>query len=172
MRWLWVDRFTEFVSGHRCAAVKCVALDEEVLDRYSALPVFPCSVMIEGLAQCGGILVSEHVQFAKRVVLAKVVQAVFHEPAMAGDQLKYTAVLESVQPEGAIVQCTVHNQDLLLAELQLMFAYLDDSFLANQRFFAPADLRHMLHLMRMYDVAVDAEGRPLAVSDNLFEVTA
>ncbi len=85
MRWFWIDRFTEFVSGQRSAAVKCVALDEEVLDEYlPGYPILPCSVMIEGLAQCGGVLVAEACQFLKRVVLAKVASAEFSASAVPG----------------------------------------------------------------------------------------
>ncbi len=169
MRWFWIDRFVEFISGQRCAALKCVALDEEVLDEYlPGFPVLPSSVMIEGLAQCGGILIAESQDFAKRVVLAKVSSAVFYTPAIPGDQLVYRAVLDSVQNDGAVAHGTIHRGEELLAEVQLMFAFLDDSRFGTQMLFAPDDLRCMLQLMRLYEVAVDQDGQPLSVSRNLY----
>lgn len=35
MRWFWIDRFTEFVSGKHATAVKNVSLVEEVVDGYA-----------------------------------------------------------------------------------------------------------------------------------------
>ena len=73
MRWFWVDRFTEFVSGSHAVGLKNVALDEDAVDEYCAgMPTLPPTLIIEGLAQLGGILVAEHFNFEKRVVLAKV----------------------------------------------------------------------------------------------------
>lgn len=169
MRWMWVDRFVRFVSGQQAEAIKNVALDQEPVDEYlPGYPVFPCSLMIEGLAQAGGILVSEHFDFDKRVVLAKVGSARFERPARPGDQLRYTTTLESVQHDGALVTGLVHEGGSLLAEVQLMFAFLDARF-GSESLFAASDLRNMLQLMRLYEVAVDAEGNPLEVSKNLFD---
>jgi 3-hydroxyacyl-[acyl-carrier-protein] dehydratase len=173
MRWFWVDRFTEFVSGKECSAIKCVSLVEEAVDEYiPGYPVLPCSVMIEGLAQCGGILVAETFDFDKRVVLAKVNSASFQSPAVPGDRLRYHVVLDSVQEEGAVVDCTVHREDELVATAQLMFAFLDDSRFGTTTLFAPEDLRGMLLAMKLYDVAVDAQGKPLSVSRRLYSANA
>ena len=88
MRWLWVDRFTEFVSGSHAKGVKNVTLGEEVVDGYlPGYPVLPPTLIIEGMAQLGGILVAEHFGFEKRVVLAKVGKAIFH--VHAKDSLVY-----------------------------------------------------------------------------------
>ena len=73
MRWFWIDRFVEFESGHRAVAVKNVTLAEEhVLDYLLGYPILPPSLIVEGLAQTGGLLVSQHGDFLERVVLAKV----------------------------------------------------------------------------------------------------
>lgn len=165
MRWLWIDRFESFRSGSEATAIKNVALDEEAVDLYCpSYPYLPSSLIIEGLAQLGGILVSEHFDFRKRVVLAKVAKAVFHRPARPGDQLRYHAVLESTQDDGAMVDCTSRLDGEPQADVQLMFAFLDDAKFADQLLFAPDDLKSMLRLMSFFDVAVDASGEPLAVT--------
>ena len=57
MRWFWVDRFTEFVSGESATAEKNVSLSEEVVDEYApGRTYFPSSLIVEGLAQTGGLL--------------------------------------------------------------------------------------------------------------------
>jgi len=88
MRWIWIDKFLEFRSGQFARAIKNLTLAEEHLhDHFPGYPVMPASLIIEGLAQTGGILVGEAGGFAEKVVLAKIPRAEFHGVACAGDQL-------------------------------------------------------------------------------------
>ncbi len=168
MRWLWLDRFTEFESGSHARGIKCVALDEEVVDKYfPGYPFLPPTLIIEGLAQLGGILVSEHFDFTVRTVLGKVNRAIYHRMARPGDQLKYYAKLENTQSEGAICSCTCHCDGELLAEIDLMFAFLDADRFGVESMFNDGDLLSMLRLMNLFHVAKDANGQPLEISPNL-----
>src|SRR5690606_28532772 len=97
MRWVWIDRFVSFESGRRATSIKNVTLVEEQLDDYfPGRPMFPPSLMIEGLAQTGGILVAEHRGFQERVVLAKVNRALFHAPAHPGECLEYMTEVDEI----------------------------------------------------------------------------
>ena len=168
MRWFWVDRFTEFVSGSHARGYKNVALDEEVVDEYSpGFPLLPPTLIIEGMAQIGGILVAEHFQFEKRVVLAKVGKAKFHKPARTGDKLIYDVKLDAVQDDGATVITTSHCDDELQAEIDLMFAFLEEGKYIDGMLFKPGDLKSMLGLMNFFHVAVDADGNPVPFYKNL-----
>lgn len=168
MRWFWVDRFTEFVSGSHARGIKNVALDQEVLDEYCGIyPFFPPTLMIEGLAQLGGILVSEHYDWDKRVVLAKVGNATFHSPALPGDQMIYRVQLEGTQDHGASVTGTVHCNGELRAEIDLMFAFLEAGRFAEGSLFEEGDLATMLRIMNLFNVGVDAEGKPLVISEKI-----
>lgn len=159
MRWFWIDRFTEFVSGSHARGIKNVALDAEVVDRYCpGFTMFPPTLIIEGMAQLGGVLVSERFAFEKRVVLAKVGRATFHQPAQPGDQLQYQVRLDATQQDGATVSGTSHVGDRLQAEIDLMFAFLEEGRLVEGPLFGPGDLRSMLRQMKFFHVAVDAEG--------------
>ena len=72
MRWFWIDRYTEFESGKRATAIKNVTLAEEHLhDHFPGSPLMPNPLVVEGMAQTGGLLVAEHSDFEERVVLAK-----------------------------------------------------------------------------------------------------
>ena len=54
MRWMWIDKFTDFQSGSHATSVKNVTLAEEHLhDHDPGFAVMPGSLIIEGLAQTG-----------------------------------------------------------------------------------------------------------------------
>lgn len=168
MRWFWVERFTEFVSGSHACGIKNISLAEEVVDKYCpGYPMLPPTLIIEGMAQLGGILVAEHFQFEKRVVLAKVGDATFHDPARTGDQLRYSVKLDAVGDHGATVTCTSHCDDQLQAEVNLMFAFLDPARFIDGPLFEPGDLEAMLRMMNFFHVAVDADGNPVPIYANL-----
>src|SRR5881397_673486 len=104
MRWIWIDRFTEFTSGKSARAVKSLSLAEDhFADHFPGWPVMPACLILEGLAQTGGILVGEARGFREKVVLAKVIKAVFHREMFAGETLTYETDLLHMRPEGASV---------------------------------------------------------------------
>ena len=125
MRWLWVDRFTEFVSGSHARGFKNVSLAEEAIDDYSlGYPMLPPTLIIESMAQMGGVLVLQHFDFKKRAVLAKVGKAKYHFPACTGDRLEYHVRLDAVQEDGATIIGQSHIDGKLQADVDLMFAFL------------------------------------------------
>lgn len=167
MRWFWIDRFVKFESGRRAVATKNVSLVEEQMDGYGPwLPLMPSSLIIEGLAQTGGLLVGEHNAFQERVVLAKIGKAVFHRPALAGDTLTYTVIAENIQSDGAICKGTSHIGEQLHAEVDLVFAHLDDRFQGVEQF-EPADFLRMLRLFRLFEVGRTEDGKPLVIPEHL-----
>ena len=129
MRWFWIDRFDEFVRGTRAVSTKNVTLAEEPLDEYfPGLPHYPHSLIIEGMAQTGGLLLSEASGFTKKVVLAKVGRATFHRFVLPGDQLKIVVELKDTQSAGAIAEGKAYIGDTLQAEVELWFAILGSGF--------------------------------------------
>ncbi len=167
MRWYWIDRFEKFVSGVEAVTIKNVTFSEEVV--YDYLPGYshyPHSLIIEGMAQTGGLLLSQLSNFTEKIVLAKVSKANFHRIAQPGDQLRLTARLLSRQADGAIVEGNVEVNGEPMAELGLTFAILDDSF-GKDQFFIPSDLCRVLRALRLFDVGVDQDGNAIAVPDFL-----
>src|ERR671929_2292468 len=103
MRWIWIDRFLAFDSGKSARAVKNLSLAEDLFaDHFPGYPVMPGALLLEGLAQTGGILVGEANDFREKVVLAKVPSARFHREAAPGETLTYTAQIVDLRPEGAV----------------------------------------------------------------------
>src|ERR671914_781650 len=102
MRWIWIDKFTEFTSRRSATAVKNVSLAEEHLhDLYPAFPVVPHSLIVEGMAQTAGILVGEARDFAEKVILAKIGRATFHRLLRPGDTIAFPARLAPLHEPGA-----------------------------------------------------------------------
>lgn len=132
MRWIWIDKFLEFRSGQFARAIKNLTLAEEHLhDHFPGYPVMPASLIIEGLAQTGGILVGEAGGFAEKVVLAKIPRAEFYGVACAGDQLVYEVTLTDLRSEGAVVAAKAFLDGELLADAEIVFAHLDNSCQSN-----------------------------------------
>lgn len=128
MRWIWIDRFTEFERGSHATAIKNVTLAEDHLhDHFPGFPVMPASLMIEGMAQTGGILLGEVNDFKHIVILAKVPKVTFHEMVEPGDTIQYAAKLTDIRDEGGSVECTATVGDRVVAEAEIMFAHLDQS---------------------------------------------
>jgi len=128
VRWVWIDRFLEFQSGKFARAVKNLSLAEDYFaEHFPGYPVMPACLIIEGLAQTGGILVGEVNQFKEKVVLAKVPRATFHREMLAGETLVYEAEILHLRPEGAAVGGKVFVDGLVTAEVEIFFAHLDQN---------------------------------------------
>ena len=169
MRWFWIDRFEEFVQNDHAVSVKNVTLAEEALDEYQpGGPHYPHSLMIEGMAQTGGLLIAEPFAFERRVVLAKVGKAIFYSMAFPGDTLRLTATIEDVQEEGAVVSGLITVGEKTIADLELWFAFLDERF-GSGPLFPLESLLRTLRVLRMYDVGLDKDGQPLQPPQSMLD---
>ncbi len=168
MRWFWIDRFTEFVCGSHAVAVKGVSLSEDHMHEHMVgYPIMPNSLVTEGMAQAGGLLVSEQYGFGELVVLGKLAKAKFHSCVRNGETLTYRVEIESVRDSGAAVTATAHVGDRLHAEALLFYARMSDEKdpLNGGRLFRPSDLQHWLSLVGIFEVGVRADGTPMQESD-------
>jgi 3-hydroxyacyl-[acyl-carrier-protein] dehydratase len=126
MRWIWIDRFVSFESGKVAVAVKNLSLAEDhFADHVPGYPVMPAPLILEGLAQTGGILVGDANGFTKNVILAKIPRASFRREARPGEALTYTTKLEQMGEVGGLVSGTVHAGDELIAEAEIFFAHVE-----------------------------------------------
>ncbi len=152
MRWIWIDRFVDFQSGKSARAVKNLSLAEDHFgDHFPGYPVMPAALILEGLAQTGGILVGEANNFQEKVVLAKVPRAVFHREMLAGEQLLYDVEMQHLRPEGASVLGRVLVGDKVTAEAEIFFAHLDQSrskqLFGDRNFVFSGEMKHLLGRM-------------------------
>lgn len=172
MRWFWIDRFLEFERCKRAVAIKNISLAEDYLTDYMpGWPTFPNSLVVEGMAQTAGLLVGEAGDFRERVVLAKVAKAQFHRLTHPGDTLTYEATLIDMRAGGAICHGVSHVQGELQAEIELVFAHLDERF-QGVDLFEPAAFLGMLRLLGLYTVGKQSDGSPLQVPTHLLDAEA
>jgi 3-hydroxyacyl-[acyl-carrier-protein] dehydratase len=128
MRWIWIDKFTEFTPRASATAVKNVSLAEEHLhDLYPAFPIVPHSLIIEGMAQTAGILVGEARNFEEKVILAKIGRATFHRLVRPGETITFDARVDQLSQEGASCSGRVTVGGDLVAEIELMFSHIDQN---------------------------------------------
>jgi 3-hydroxyacyl-[acyl-carrier-protein] dehydratase len=154
MRWIWIDRFLDFRSGTSARAVKNVSLAEDCFDEhFPGYPVFPGCLILEGLAQTGGILVGEANDFREKVVLAKIPAVRFGREVLAGEQLIYDAELLHMRPEGAAVSGRATVNDELVVEAEIFFAHLDKSqsqqVFGERNFVFSGELKQLLGLAKV-----------------------
>jgi 3-hydroxyacyl-[acyl-carrier-protein] dehydratase len=154
MRWVWIDRFTEFVPGRTATAIKVLSQAEDhFAEHFPGFPVMPAALMLEGLAQTGGILVGEVNEFREKVVLAKIPNAKFHRDVMAGETLTYTVTMVDLRPEGAVVSGRIACGADLVAEAEIFFAHLDQNrsqqVFGDHNFVFTGELEHLLGLAKL-----------------------
>lgn len=156
MRWIWIDRFTEFVSGSHATAVKSVTLAEDFLrDHLPGYPIFPPSLVIEGMAQTAGVLVGEAKNFEENVVLAKIRSVSFTDYAVPGDQLRYQAKIDSVDDHAAVTKGEVFLNDHPIGNVNLIFSHLNNSDqvdgLPDHNFVFTKDFLRLFNAIRHHD---------------------
>ena len=126
MRWMWVDRFLALKKGAYARAVKNVTLAEEHLHDYSPYyPMMPAPLMIESMAQTGGVLAGYSDDFRHEVILAKIEEATFGKPVVPGDQVTIEARLLESREEGCRVDCRCSVDGEEVAAATIMFVNLD-----------------------------------------------
>jgi len=168
MRWFWIDRFDAFVRAKSGSAVKNVSLSEDHLhDHFPGYAVMPNSLVVEGMAQTGGLIVADAINFQKRVVLAKVAAAQFHRDAVPGDTILFDATVLDLKPAGSLVHVTTRIADrggdgagVPQGEAELFFAHIDPGE-GVPLLFEPEQFVRWLSQMRMYDIGVDEQGNRL-----------
>jgi len=163
MRWIWIDRFVDFRPGEKAVSVKNVSFAEEPFgEHFPDWPIFPAALMLEGLAQTGGILIGEARDFKEKVVLAKITSAAFTREAVAGDVLTYTATIIVLRDEGASVRGTVEVRGEKIGEAEIFFAHLDanrsGTMFGDHNFVFSGELKYLLGLARKANPRPEPEG--------------
>ena len=89
---LLVDRVLEIEPKKRIVAIKNVTINEQFfLGHFPGRPVMPGVLLIEGLAQAGGLLVLHDLpqRDGKLLYFAGIEEAKFRRPVVPGDQIRY-----------------------------------------------------------------------------------
>jgi UDP-3-O-[3-hydroxymyristoyl] N-acetylglucosamine deacetylase/3-hydroxyacyl-[acyl-carrier-protein] dehydratase len=95
---LLVDRIIEFDPGKRIVGIKNVTINEPFFQgHYPGHPIMPGVLIIEAMAQCGGLLLMDAIENPedKVVYFMSLDNVKWRRPVIPGDQLRFE--LEMIQ---------------------------------------------------------------------------
>src|SRR5688500_2231354 len=108
MRWLLVDKFTAIRKGEYAQGLRSVTRSEGALvDDFPAFPVMPPTLLLEMMAQVGGVLTGATIDFSKEVVLAKISAARFPVRVKPPALLVIEAKLIQAGEDLAVTECSI-----------------------------------------------------------------
>jgi beta-hydroxyacyl-ACP dehydratase FabZ len=124
---LLVDRIVEMKRGERITGIKNVTINECYFQgHFPEQPVMPGVLIIEAMAQTGGVLLlSEAKHKGKLVYFMGIDNARFRKPVVPGDQLKLEVIPIRIRTKTGVMAGKAHVNDTLVAEAQLMFRVVD-----------------------------------------------
>lgn len=128
---LLIDRIVRFVPGQEIVALKNVTMNEPFFQgHFPAKPVMPGVLIIEALAQAGGILAAEIRGPEKRgeIIYFMGMDAVrFRKPVVPGDQLMLEARVLKMRSRVAKMAGRALVDGQLVAEADLMASFGDSA---------------------------------------------
>lgn len=124
-----IDRIDEVCEWKYITAVKCISLADDVFnEHFPGYPIFPGSLILEGLAQLGGsffeIAMEKQGLPMKRAILSIVREFKIKKPAGPGDRLFYRAEILSMQDGYGVVNVTATLDGDVCAKGELMFTFV------------------------------------------------
>ncbi len=124
---LLVDKILEVDPGKRAVGLKNVTVNEEFFQgHFPQNPIMPGVLVIESMAQVGGIMILLHEEHrGKNAYLATVEQCKFRRPIKPGDTLIHEVTLLRQRGNIGKVRCIARVDDQIVAEAILMFALVD-----------------------------------------------
>lgn len=138
MRYVLLDRITLLQPPELATGIKSVSLADDVfVDHFPGFPIMPGALIIEALAQLGGVLVEASMRERGRhdlhALLITVDKAKFRHQVRPGDQLLLETQGIAVQEDGGLVKGLARVEGKLVAEAELSFAFAQVS---NERLLA------------------------------------
>lgn len=130
---LLIDRVTDMEEGKSIVAYKNVTIGEHVFQgHFPGHPIYPGVMIIEGMAQAGGVLAFKSMDSEaqaetseKVVYFMSIDKAKFRSPVTPGDKLEYR--LEVLKHKGSIwvLLGKAYVDDKLVAEAELKAMIVD-----------------------------------------------
>ncbi|MBO9606778.1 MAG: 3-hydroxyacyl-ACP dehydratase FabZ [Paenibacillaceae bacterium] len=123
---LLVDRILEIVEGKRAVGIKHVSINEPYfLGHFPEYPVMPGVLIVEALAQVGGVVMSNGMSENQKILglLTGIDKCRFKRQVKPGDQLRLA--FDVTRTKGQYVKGTgiATVNDELVCEVDIMFAF-------------------------------------------------
>jgi 3-hydroxyacyl-[acyl-carrier-protein] dehydratase len=124
---LLVDRVLSInLAENEIVAMKNVTANESFFQgHFPGAPIMPGVLILEALAQTGGILVHQKGHISKIALLLNVTNAKFRKPVVPGDVLTLHAKGIHISGNGGKMQTKAMIGELLAVEAELSFALVD-----------------------------------------------
>ncbi len=124
---LLVDRILSInLEENEIVGVKNVTVNEPFFQgHFPGAPIMPGVLLLEALAQTGGILVHQKGYTKKIAVLLNVAHAKFRKPVLPGDVLHLQVKGLHISGTGGKIRAKALVQDQLAVEAELSFALID-----------------------------------------------
>ncbi|HEX8523445.1 MAG TPA: UDP-3-O-acyl-N-acetylglucosamine deacetylase [Tepidisphaeraceae bacterium] len=124
---LLVDRVLQIVGDSKAIGIKNVTFNDIFFQgHYPGTPIMPGVLIVEAMAQLGGILLSQKLEHTgKLAVLLSMDKVKMRQPVVPGDQLILEAIAVRVKSRTGHVRCKAFVQDKLAAEADIKFMLVD-----------------------------------------------
>lgn len=125
---LLVDRIVECEPGKRIVGIKNVTVNEEFFQgHFPGKPVMPGVLIIEAMAQVGGVLLLQDVpdRDSKLVFFLGIDEARFRKPVVPGDQIRFELEIIKRKASTCKQQGKAFVDGQLVAEAIVMSAMVD-----------------------------------------------
>lgn len=124
---LLVDRVLEIEGNRRAVGVKNVSFNDPFLQgHYPGSPIMPGVLIVEAMAQLGGILLSRQLEHTGKIaVLLSMDKVKLRRPVLPGDQLILEAEAIRVRTRTGHMKCRAFVLDKPAAEAEIKFMLVD-----------------------------------------------
>ena len=125
---LLVDRILELEEGKRIVGLKNVTANEPFFQgHFPGHPVMPAVLILEAMAQVGGMLLLNSVEDPndKLMYFVGIDNAKFRRPVTPGDQLRFKLTLLKLRGRTSKMRGEAYVDDQLAAEAELLATIVD-----------------------------------------------
>ena len=129
---LLVDRVVSMDEGKNIVAYKNVSISEPVFEgHFPGHPIYPGVMILEGMAQAGGILALKSTGLTEEELQQKVIYfmsidgAKFRNPVKPGDRLEYRISVLKLRKNLIVLDGKAYVDDVLVSEAELKAMVVD-----------------------------------------------
>jgi 3-hydroxyacyl-[acyl-carrier-protein] dehydratase len=129
---LLVDKVTNMQEGKSIVAYKNVSISEPVFQgHFPGHPIYPGVMILEGMAQAGGILALRSAGLSQEEIKNKVIyfmsidRAKFRNPVRPGDKLEYRISVLKLRKNLIVLDAKAYIDDKLVTEAELKAMVVD-----------------------------------------------
>ena len=129
---LLVDRITDMTEGESITGYKNVSISEPVFEgHFPGHPIYPGVMILEGMAQAGGILALKSAGLSEEELKSKVIYfmsidgAKFRSPVKPGDRLEYRISVLKLRKNLIVLAGKAYVDDVLVSEAELKAMIVD-----------------------------------------------